>query len=29
MKGVKYDFTGKFDFDEEFENPVIIEQILK
>jgi hypothetical protein len=29
MKGVKYDFTGKLDFDEEFENPVVIEQILK
>jgi hypothetical protein len=29
MKGVKYDFTGKLDFDEEFGNPVIIEQILK
>jgi hypothetical protein len=29
MKGVKYDFTGKLDFDEDFENPVVIEQILK
>jgi hypothetical protein len=29
MQGVKYDFTGKLDFDEEFENPVIVEQILK
>jgi hypothetical protein len=29
MKGVKYDFTDKLDFDEKFENPVIIEQILK
>jgi hypothetical protein len=29
MKGVKYDFTDKLDFDEKFGNPVIIEQILK
>jgi hypothetical protein len=29
MKDVKYDFTGKLDFDEDFENPVVIEQILK
>jgi hypothetical protein len=29
MKGVKYDFTSKLDFDEDFENPVIVEQILK
>jgi hypothetical protein len=29
MKGVKYDFTGKLDFDEYFENPVIVEHILK
>jgi hypothetical protein len=29
MKGVKYDFTGKFDFDEEFGNPIIVEQILR
>jgi hypothetical protein len=29
MKGVEYDFTDKLNFDKEFANPVIIEQILK
>jgi hypothetical protein len=29
MKGVKYDFTGKLDFEKDFENPVIVEHILK
>jgi hypothetical protein len=29
MKGVKYDFTGTLAFDEDFENPVIAEYILK
>jgi hypothetical protein len=29
MKGVKCDFTGKLEYDDDFGNPVIVEQILK
>jgi hypothetical protein len=29
MKGVKYNFDGKLEFDDEYGNPIIVEQILK